>query len=154
MTKQSARDLGHALPERLRLLSRLIARKPARYTPEYARSVNEAFHLYTNTKTVNATLALNNLLMQIDWPFPAYLDMEQEFRKSARELNALLKLKFLAIPYLLVRPSLGAVSMASIVTDTDDSAPSRAVFDAAIVRIFRRSRHRVFAYLSSSSILK
>lgn len=153
MTKQSTRELGRALPDRLRLLSRLIARKPARYTSRYARSVDESFYLYTNTKRVNATLAMSSVLMQLDWPFPAYLDMEREFRKSARELNALLRFKWLAVPYLLVRPSLGAISIASIVADTDEGAPPKAVFDAAIVRIFKRNHASIFDYLASSSVL-
>lgn len=94
------------------------------------------------------------MLMELDWPFPAYLDMEREFKKSARELSALLKLKWLAIPYLLVRPSLGAISISSIVADTDEGAPPRAVFDAALVRIFRRNRDRIFDYLASSTVLR
>jgi hypothetical protein len=154
MTTRSTRELGRALPDRLRLLSRLITRKPASYTSQYARSIDESFHLYTNTRTVNATLALSSLLMQLDWPFPAYLDMEREFRKSARELNALRKLKWLAVPYLLVRPSLGAISIASIVADKDEGAPPKAVLDAAIVNIFRRNHDSILDYLAGSPVLR
>jgi hypothetical protein len=120
--------LGQALPDRLRLLSRLIARKPTAYTADHAATVDDAFHRYTNTKSINATLAISSLLAKLGWPFPAYLDLDREFKKSGRELNALLKLKWLAIPYVLVRPSLGAISLSSIIADVDESAPPHSAF--------------------------
>ena len=103
MPKQAVRELGRVLPERIRLLSRLIARKPSSFTPEWASTINDAFTLYTRTSTVNFVHSLNGLLIDLDWPFPAYLDLREELAKSRKDFAALMRWKWLALPLIAVR---------------------------------------------------
>jgi len=78
MSPQSAKELALSLPNNLRYLSDLIARKPNEFTSEWAASPNEAFSLYTRTGTINLILSWNNVLEEEGWPFPAYLNLREE----------------------------------------------------------------------------
>ena len=152
MAKQSVRELGRVLPDRLRLLAKLLARKPQRFTPRYARTVDEAFHLYTRSSTINGLQALSTMLAHLNWPFPAYVDWEKDQRKAGRELNALLKLGIVSLPYIAVRPSLQSIGMISVMADENDSKVMAAI-DAAVVTVFKRHRKVIFADLAASSPL-
>ena len=76
--RDAAKNLARVLPSNIRFLSTLIARKPASFTPEWASTPDEAFSLYTNTRTVNLFLSFSDVLAEQNWPFPAYLDLKRE----------------------------------------------------------------------------
>jgi len=78
MSPLSIAELKTALPNNLRYLSTLIARKPQEFTEEWAATAEEAFSLYTRTSTVNLILSWNDLLAEQGWPFPAYLNLKEE----------------------------------------------------------------------------
>lgn len=74
----SPKELAEKLPENIRFLASLIARKPPEFNFEWAATVDDAFSLYTRTRAVNMLLAWNNVLSDLNWPFPAYLDLRPE----------------------------------------------------------------------------
>ena len=79
MSRQPAtEELASKLPINLRYLSTLIARKPQEFTREWAATVDEAFSLYTRTSTVNLILSWNNILAEMGWPFPSYINLRKE----------------------------------------------------------------------------
>jgi hypothetical protein len=78
MSRQLATELASKLPANLHYLSTLIARKPEECTREWATTVDEAFSLYTRTSTVNLILSWNNILAEMGWPFPSYLNLRKE----------------------------------------------------------------------------
>jgi hypothetical protein len=78
LTKSAAEKLASKLPINLRYLSTLIARKPQEFTKEWATTVDESFSLYTRTSTVNLILSWNNILAEMGWPFPSYLNLHKE----------------------------------------------------------------------------
>ncbi len=71
----TAKNLADALPDNIRFLSTLIARKPTSVTTKWAATPDEAFSLYTPTSTVNYFLSFSNVLAELNWPFPAYADL-------------------------------------------------------------------------------
>jgi hypothetical protein len=77
MSPKSVTELASALPNNLRYLATLIARKPKEFSLEWASTANESFSLYTRTSTVNLILAWNNCLSEPGWPFPSYLDLHE-----------------------------------------------------------------------------
>lgn len=74
----SPAELTKNLPGNIRFLASLIARKPAKFTLEWAATVEEAFSLYTRTRAINMLLAWNDVLTDFNWPFPAYVDLRNE----------------------------------------------------------------------------
>jgi len=64
-------------PEKLKAnlnkLRQEVARKPAAYTPDYAKSIDESFKKYTRTRTINLLSSANEVLWStIKWPFPLF----------------------------------------------------------------------------------
>lgn len=155
MQKQSVKELGRLLPDRIRLLSRLIARKPASFTPDWATTVEDSFLLYTNTSTINLLHSLNQGLIHFDWPFPAYLDLRKEMAKTQHAAMLMKKRsKWLSLPGLIYRgPSLAMILMASGSVEARRSN-GQATCDALITYVFRKQKKAIFAALSASSVLK
>ncbi len=60
------------LLKNLETLKERIVRKPDSYTPEYARTILEAFQKYTRTSTINYMLTTTELLTARQWAFPTY----------------------------------------------------------------------------------
>ena len=79
---KSKKELGSQIAGNIRLLAALIARKPAKYTPDWARTPEESFFLYTKTSTVDLVHSFNEGFIAEGWPFPAYVNLEQEIRAS------------------------------------------------------------------------
>ena len=86
---RTARELALRLPSRLRMLSKLLARKPQTYTAEWASSIDESFRLYTNTRTINLLQSFDGLLISKGWPFPAYIDLKCHMNLIRREIALL-----------------------------------------------------------------
>lgn len=82
-TEELARDLLY----NLKSLADRIARKPPEFDPRWAKLIIEAFSLYTRTSTVNYFVAFGDLFRESGWPFPAYLDLENEIRRSNRAMG-------------------------------------------------------------------
>lgn len=78
MSPQSDDELASNLLDNLHYLSTLIARKPKEFTKKWATTVDEAFSLYTRTRTVNLILSWNDVLAELGWPFPSYLNLRKE----------------------------------------------------------------------------
>jgi len=74
----STKELGEILPVNIRLLSSLIARKPAQRTDQWASVPEQSFFLYTNTSTINLIHSMNEMLVENGWPFPPLFDARQE----------------------------------------------------------------------------
>jgi hypothetical protein len=77
-----AEKLATELINNLVALSDQIARKPPDFDNRWAKSISEAFSLYTKTSTVNYFVACGDSFRVVGWPFPAYLDLEEEIRRS------------------------------------------------------------------------
>jgi len=152
MAKQSVKELGKVLPDHIRLLSGLIARKPAEFTREWAASIDEAFHLYTRTGIVDLWLALNRELIEFGWPFPAYLDLRAETERVPREWS-LLRNRRRALLDAVFRPP--GVARITLYAGLEQAAgkDGQAVCDTLMVCLFRRNRQRLFHLLESSPVL-
>lgn len=81
MTKLAKQIAQNLLPN-LHTLADQLVRKPKSFTPHWAKSISDSFTLYTRTSTVNYFLSLNGMLHETGWPFPAYLDLEQEMQST------------------------------------------------------------------------
>jgi hypothetical protein len=79
-----ADELAKNLLDNLKSLTDRISRKPPQFDPRWAKSIIEAFSLYSRTSTVNYFVAFGDCLRESGWPFPAYLDLEDELRHSNR----------------------------------------------------------------------
>lgn len=77
-----AEEFARDLPYNLKSLADRITRKPPEFDPRWAKSIIEAFSLYTRTSTVDYFVAFGDFLRESGWPFPAYLDLENEIRRS------------------------------------------------------------------------
>lgn len=151
MAKSSMKELGLELPNRIRLLSSLIARKPAKFTSEWASTIDESFDLYTNTKTVNLVHSINQGLMELNWPFPAYLSLRSEIARStwafSRRCSELART-------LWRGPSLGLLLLTSWDPTGEGPAVDQEHLDRGMVYIFQRNRKRVFDYLAACQSLR
>jgi hypothetical protein len=148
--KQSTKELGRVLPDRIRLLASLIARKPAQYTPEWAKTIDEAFSLYTRTSTINLFHQTNRLLIDLDWPFPAFIDLTEEQTRSARH-GSLQSLTGRMVQASEVREI--GITMTALIACLGGTNGSH-FFDAAMVDLFDQHCDRVFGFLQNSPILQ
>ncbi|MBZ5668259.1 MAG: hypothetical protein LAO04_00810 [Acidobacteriia bacterium] len=145
----SARDFATNLPANIKFLASQIARKPAAFTPEWASTADEAFSLYTRTSTVNLVLALNEVIADFDWPFPGYANLRREL--GGNEHSALKsRLRFLIN---IFSRDCSLFSSAVIAGVTSGKEKARALFDARMVRLFRRNAKSVFRYWHDHPLL-
>jgi hypothetical protein len=63
------------LKKNLELLRKAITRKPERYEADtdFAIKFSDSFTKYTRNSTVHVILALSEMLLELKWPFPAYI---------------------------------------------------------------------------------
>lgn len=61
------------LKSNLKKLRWAIARNPSKYTPAFTITVLSSFTKHLKTSEVNLLLAINDVLFEHKWPFPAYL---------------------------------------------------------------------------------
>jgi hypothetical protein len=154
MAKQSVKELGRTIPERLRLLSSLIARKPSQYTPEWASSIEQAFSLYTNTNTVNLVNCLNDALMERDWPLPAYIDLKIELRLAISNFGASLK-GLLGLPKMLWTGfSLSWLVLGTSLLYHNDPHKAEKALSRIMIYFFKKHSKEVFKYWENSPLFK
>jgi hypothetical protein len=154
MGNHSVKQLATAIPGNLRLLASLIARKPSTFSPDWASTVDQAFSLYTRTRTVNMVLSNNDLLAEANWPFPAYLDLKKEV--DAPSLKRLLAGKplpaFRTLYALLARkPLLCATLLLGI---TQNKEWRRNHISTNMVLFFWVHSKEIFQYWEQSSLLR
>jgi GrpB-like predicted nucleotidyltransferase (UPF0157 family) len=148
-----AEDLAKDLLNNLRTLTTLIARKPPKFDPRWARSITEAFSLYTNTSTVNYFVAFGDCLRESGWPFPAYLDLEDEIRRSNRAMG-IVKFKW---PFLFNLFSLRSINMGLLNLQLLQRIPEsekQKLIDQFLSRHFRKASKRVFAFWKAHPLLQ
>jgi len=146
---ESVRELCDNLPANIRFLASQIARKPSAFTPQWASTVDEAFSLYTRTSTVNLFVSLNDVLLEFNWPFPSYVNLQSEvarqrFGAPSRRLRCLTDL-------ISRGPSLlASVTIPGLIPDKQKA---RGLFDASMVRLFRWNAESVFKYWQAHPLL-
>src|ERR1043165_6341060 len=150
--KQATKELGRLLPDRIRLLASLIARKPSAYTSEWAKTVDDAFHLYTRTSTINALGATNDSLIVLDWPFPAFIDLENELEGFARGWEILISGQ-LPKPSIIRDIGLGSVASLALLHHIDDADLARRFCDEAMISLFNQHQAEIFNFWRSSAVL-
>jgi hypothetical protein len=138
--------LAKDLPGNIRHLASLIARKPATFSPEWAATADEAFSLYTNTSTVNWVLALNDSLEELNWPFPAYLDLRKEIDRTS--LDAFGSVPGLVRQLLRGGPTLMDSLLA--VTFIPDAAKRDKTLCYLMRHFFARHSRRIFRFWTTS----
>jgi hypothetical protein len=55
------------LKANLKKLRSSIARKPVQYEAEYAITIHDSFTKYTNTRTINLLVSVNEILKEVNW---------------------------------------------------------------------------------------
>jgi hypothetical protein len=150
MSKQSVKELGKVLPEHIRLLSRLIARKPPTYTAEWASSIEQAFNLYTNTRTVNLFQSMNQLLIEYEWPFPAYIDLRAELHRIELDGVDLMKRP----RWLKFRTLLGQANIVSLLLSAAFDPAVKERIDKVMKNLFDRQATAIFRELATSETLR
>lgn len=157
---RSKKELGQVLRERIRLLSNLVARKPATYTPEWATTVDEAFTLYTRTSTVNLLQSVNVLLIDLDWPFPAYLDLRTEFDRIHKNFRSIERGWLGTIEVLFHGPSFAltvlGISIANLrgKIELRNTLEERERANRAMTQFFRMHQDEIFNDLQKARVLQ
>lgn len=143
-----AEQLSQDLLSNLRSLADQLIRKPESFTPHWAKSIGDSFRLYTRTNTINIFLALNGMLHDEGWPFPAYLDLEQEIR-STRFSHGKLS--------LLLGVLLGSLSLSDSLVNfsiVKPEAKSKFYIDWYLSRRFRKAAKDIFISWQAHPLLK
>lgn len=148
LTRQ-AKEIADALLPNLRALSARIARKPPQFDPRWARSISESFTLYTRTSTVNLLVALGDLLREYHWPFPAFIDLEEELHGFGGEMRS--------VRHRLLRALLGegplTIAIMEIATSRSDERTQHQLIDALLCRRFKKASPQIFSFWSQHPIL-
>lgn len=146
--KKFEEQLAQKLLSNLRILADQLARKPKSFTPQWAKSITDSFTLYTRTSTVNYFLALNEIFYENGWPFPAYLDLEQEIQSTHLWYRK---------PSLLFRVLLGKLSFSDFVGNFCIGRPekkSKSFIDWYFCKRFRKVAKSVFVLWQTHPLLE
>lgn len=152
MNKQSfKKKLGQSLPENIRILSRLIARKSSAHTKEYAYTIEDSFSKYTRTNIINILRGWNDELIDYDWPFPSYLNINNEIKKIMWEFDQhLSKLRFISIPLSVILRGPSSLTL-SFLSLSDSPRPTYNFF---MTYIFMLNQKKIFSDLLNSPVLE
>ena len=94
------------LKANLQKLKDQIARKPSVYTSEYAKTINESFEKYINTRSLDLIVVINEGFIEFDWPFPVYIQNNKlANRKMYILLIAMLVPKYIKDKIVFWKPS-------------------------------------------------
>ncbi|MGD0234040.1 MAG: hypothetical protein ABSC55_05825, partial [Syntrophorhabdales bacterium] len=149
-----SQELAKDLLDNLKSLADRIARKPPKFDPRWAKTIIEAFSLYTRSSTVNYFVSLGNLLREWGWPFPAYLDLEDEIKHSNRAMG------FNKWPYPFLQLfnfirwrsiTILLIDLASIPTT---ELQRQKYIDWWLLRHFSKASKRVFAFWKLHPLLQ
>ena len=150
-----ADEIGENLPNRLRLLSKMIARKPNSYTNEWATTPKESFRLYTRTSTINIIGCVNNIFTEFDYPFPSYIDISN-IHKEIVSLSDFPDTRIKRIQILQKirqKPNLGALMILRTWCPKAKTEDLQKDYDYLIKKLFRNHKGKIFNDLSVSPIL-
>lgn len=110
--------------------------------------------LYTRTSTINLFNALNVCLMELDWPFPAYIDLRKEMEKplycGGPESNRWQKF----FKRIKRHTSLKYVVLMAAIAKSSDEKEGLRLCDDEMASIFDRHRIEFFSSLFQSHILQ
>ena len=147
-----AEHLAKDLLDNLKTLTDKITRKPPEFDPRWAKSIIEAFSLYTRTSTVNYFVAFGDCLRESGWPFPAYLDLENEIRCSNRAMG------FVKWPFPFYQfYSLRSINLRVLNLQCLQRIPEskrREFIDQFLSRRFHKASKKVFAFWKTHPMLE
>lgn len=146
--KKISEEIAKDLLPNLRTLADQLARKPKSYTQQWAKSITDSFTLYTRTSTINYFLAINEILHEYGWPFPAYIDFEQEMEFPGIQQGKL----SLLINGLLGRLPLGLYLVNFCIARTDNK--SKALIDWYLCKSFHKAAKGIFDFWQKHPLLK
>jgi hypothetical protein len=156
MNNLSVRHLAAAISHHLRFLASLIARKPPIFSSEWASTAEEAFSLYTRTRTVNLLLSFSECLAEANWPFPAYLDLKKETSQSATERTLRLlkgeQWRFDDFRALLTGESVFSTAVSMGLFQSEERR--RENISTAMAYFFWRHKKKIFHYWEQSPLLR
>ncbi|MHB1456075.1 MAG: hypothetical protein ACYC0V_04075 [Armatimonadota bacterium] len=150
MARKSAKNLGKSLPENLRYLSSMIARKSENHTSKWATSIDESFLFYTRTSEINFLQSLNESLAKHNWPFPGYLNLQKHDKVMDMEWKYSHWYWLIHPVYFYTGPSLMAVLFEYEFAQVDELDKC----DKYMIFFFRRNNKPLFHMLENSPILK
>lgn len=151
MSPPTARELGEVLPDNIRLLSSLMARKPAVRIKKWATIPEQAFFYYTRTNTINLIHAMNEMLIENGWPFPPLFDAKQESELLAKDFVLDKRFGMGIFRQLLSQRSLHRRFLFS----SSSNPKTRAMlYEFHYVRHFRCLYRRLFEVWSQDEILE
>ncbi len=145
MNKNSIKkQLAQDLPDRIRFLSRKIARKPSSFRSRWAVSIDQSFDLYTNTSTVNLIQSINNMLAEENWPLPAYLNAKGEIYRLS------------PLPGLInsLKSFIGLSRLVLILMSLNVGLNKKKTFDAHMSNFSRFYAKDIFSDLKLNPLLK
>lgn len=144
-----AAQLSKDLPSNLRKLAGQLVRKPSEYDTRWARSVEESFQFYTRTSTINSLVALDEMLRERGWPFPAYLDIDKEMRQSVKWFIRLKSPLLFSVPLCWQSLSLTLLNFELRMTDP----VRRKAIDWVMCRRFRKASRGIFTFWRAHQLL-
>lgn len=149
MSSSLKKQFGRSIPDNIRILAGKIARKPTNYTVEWASSPEKSLSLYTNTRTINLFNSLNEMLIEHGWPFPAFMDLEEEKRLIVRDFSSNRLVLF-------SRFILGQASLFILLLffSIDNPEKKTQLFDRIMLHYFRKRSMKVFARWRVHSLLR
>jgi hypothetical protein len=151
VARESVRELGRVLPDRIRLLASLVARKPRQFSPEWASTIDDAFRLYTNTSTIDLLNSINRLLIDREWPFPPYVDLRFEMTHGMDMVFEVVERKWRALPSVFRhRHTLSFVVLSAFASIEKGQ---HELLDQAMIGLFRRHRKAMVRRWMSSDVI-
>jgi len=149
-----AEELAKDLFDNLKSLADRIARKPPTFDPRWAKTIIEAFSLYTRTSSVNYFVAFGDSLREWEWPFPAYLDLDSEIKYSTRALRLdKWPRPFYPLLKLLKWRSMNRLLLDLSLMDTTKSIRKKWI-DWFLSRRFCKASKEVFAFWRAHPLLQ
>lgn len=145
MSKSKAEELSKRLYPNLVELADQIARKPIEHNSNWATTIVDAFSLYTRTNTVNQLVASGESFREVNWPFPAFMDIEREIRHIQRDF------------WWLTIPILGRVigwrSFTIAICRLNPSTNNQVFVDWLMCRRFNQVSQQIFRYWYNHPLL-
>ncbi len=152
--KKKAEILARNLPANLTGLADQIARKPTKMDSRWAKSITEAFSLYTRTSTVNLFVAMGDLLRESGWPFPVYLNLESERKRLLRAMQFNRPLLYNLFSMMSMDLTVANLSVGRMGESQQQILWRQEYKDKYMSIRFRRASKKVFASWKTSPLLQ
>jgi len=152
MSPPTAKELGRILPDNIRLLSSLIARKPTAHTKKWASVPEQSFFYYTRTNTINLIHSMNEMLIENGWPFPPLFDVNQELELLSKDFDLDKRFGMGIFRQLLLQRSLHRRFLSSSIRS--EPKTRAMMYEFHYVRNFRRLYRKLFEIWSKDKVLE